>query len=310
MLQSRTCRTGASGRPFGDRLRRSAFGGRGLAVCTHASSSDAPDSRSSRILPIPDGPAQQAQQAAQAIEAAWRDGVRRQRLELMLPLIGATDLDDWPGGIRQQFKAAQPMVESILRTVKQTEGLQGPLAANVWDQGDAVGAWTGKNLACVLFPTAATLDRLNKLCTGPGAPGLVLIVNPQWETRGNLVSDFGFGARRQEAERFIASFQPTYSLKQLRVYGDTVRTLKAHPNRWQLHLARRAGSSSSSRAGNDCIATRDEAPSYAEIESLLRARPDSAVNKVGRRAAGINQSIFDRIRSELSFNQDTLRQQP
>lgn len=65
-----------------------------------------------------------------------------------------------PGGIRQQFKAAQPMVESILRAVKQAEGLQGPLAANIWDQGDAVGAWTGKNLACVLFPTAATLDRV------------------------------------------------------------------------------------------------------------------------------------------------------
>lgn len=65
-----------------------------------------------------------------------------------------------PGGIRQQFKAAQPMVESILRTVKQVEGLQGPLAANIWDQGDAVGAWTGKNLACVLFPTAAVLDKV------------------------------------------------------------------------------------------------------------------------------------------------------
>ena len=43
-------------------------------------------------------------------------------MELLLPLIGATDLDDWPGGIRQQFKAAQPLVESILRTVKQVRG--------------------------------------------------------------------------------------------------------------------------------------------------------------------------------------------
>lgn len=46
-----------------------------------------------------------------AIEAAWQAGIKRQRIELLLPLIGATDLDDWPGGIRQQFKAAAPLVE-------------------------------------------------------------------------------------------------------------------------------------------------------------------------------------------------------
>ena len=38
-------------------------------------------------------------------------------MEFLLPLIGATDLDDWPGGVRQQFKAACPMVEDILRSV-------------------------------------------------------------------------------------------------------------------------------------------------------------------------------------------------
>jgi hypothetical protein len=51
-----------------------------------------------------------------AIETAWQAGVKRQSVELLLPLIGATDLDDWPGGIRQQFKAAAPLVESeVLR---------------------------------------------------------------------------------------------------------------------------------------------------------------------------------------------------
>ncbi len=64
---------------------------------------------------------------------------------------------------------------------------------------------------------------MNKLCTGPDAPELVLIVNPQWETRGNLVSDFGFGARKEASERFIASFADTYSLRQWRVYGDQLR---------------------------------------------------------------------------------------
>ncbi|KAG2492415.1 hypothetical protein HYH03_009358 [Edaphochlamys debaryana] len=289
MLQTRQAGSGVRG------CARRPAGGRRLVVSARASTSESAEVRAqtNRIVPLPEGPAQQVQQAVQAIEAAWRDGVKRQRLELLLPLIGATDLDDWPGGIRQQFKAAQPMVESILRSVKQIEGLQGPLAANIWDQGDAVGAWTGKELACVLFPTAATLDKLTKLCNGPDAPGLVIIVNPQWETRGNLMSDFGFGQRKVDAERFIEGFEYSYCLKQLRVYGDTIRTLKAHPNRWQVHVAGR-------KVAPDCIATRDEQPTYQEIEALLRDRPDSMMNK----------SIFDRIRTEFTFNQDSLKQQP
>jgi hypothetical protein len=58
----------------------------------------------------------QISQAVTAIESAWQAGIKRQRVELLLPLIGATDLDDWPGGIRQQFKAAAPLVEGMLRT--------------------------------------------------------------------------------------------------------------------------------------------------------------------------------------------------
>jgi hypothetical protein len=35
-------------------------------------------------------------QARQACREAIKDGKRRLQLELLLPLIGATDLDDWP----------------------------------------------------------------------------------------------------------------------------------------------------------------------------------------------------------------------
>eukprot|EP00955_Chlamydomonas_euryale_P048279 353925-Chlamydomonas_euryale.AAC.11 len=45
--------------------------------------------------PLPTNASQQTSQAADAIAAAWRDGVTRQVIELQLPLIGATDLDDW-----------------------------------------------------------------------------------------------------------------------------------------------------------------------------------------------------------------------
>ena len=45
--------------------------------------------------PIPQNADQVAQQALAACQRAWKDGVRRQQLELLLPLIGASDIDDW-----------------------------------------------------------------------------------------------------------------------------------------------------------------------------------------------------------------------
>lgn len=112
------------------------------------------------VSPLPASAAEQASQAAVAIEAAFRDGVRRQCVELLL-LQPETGQDDWPGGIRQQWRVAQPLVETILRTIKKTDGLIGPLSAEIWDQGDAVAAWTGEKLAAVLFPTASSMDQVN-----------------------------------------------------------------------------------------------------------------------------------------------------
>ena len=45
---------------------------------------------------------------------ALSDGKTRQILRLSLPLIGATEMDDWPGGDRQRYKACGPMVKTLL----------------------------------------------------------------------------------------------------------------------------------------------------------------------------------------------------
>lgn len=92
-----------------------------------------------------------------------------------------------------------------------------------------------------------------------GSPGLLLIVNPQWETRGLAfgqsgegttakyfpqlaaecghvltAAEFGFGTRRAESEALVASLQPSYSFQQLRLQGDYVRVLRAYPGKWQV----------------------------------------------------------------------------
>jgi hypothetical protein len=49
-----------------------------------------------------------------------------------------------------------------------------------------------------------------------------------------------------------------------------------------------------------CIATFDALPSYQDIEALLKSRPGSAMNK----------SLFDRLKDEWKFNQDSLQNPP
>jgi hypothetical protein len=273
-----------------------------------------------------------------AIQSAYEAGITRQRIELLLPLIGATDLDDCehsprlpapthacsrlaapcpgparaapfrerpapppaprprpagPGGIRQQFKAAAPLVEQILRGLKETEGLKGPLGGEIWDDGDAVGAWAGDNLAAVLFPTAPTLERLQKL-TDAG-PKLVVIVNPQWEVQAGLTSDFGFGDRKRRRLEFVDSFRWSYSLKTYRVQGDEVRVLYAHPGQWRIFVVPRGG------AVPKLLATMAERPSYRDIEETLRTSyPDAQLNK----------GLFERLQDEARWVQDSLKQGP
>eukprot|EP00877_Chromochloris_zofingiensis_P011974 jgi/Chrzof1/702/Cz01g25120.t1 len=229
-------------------------------------------------------------QAAQAVEAAWRAGVKRQRLEVLLPLIGATDLDDWPGGIRQQFKAALPLIEGLLKQLKKVEGLQGPLNAEIWDQGDAVGAWYGDKLGAVLFPTASTLNKLRDLADGSQQPGVLLIVNPQWELKGNVINDFGFGQRKDRALQFIDTFEHTYYVKQQRVYGDDLRVLRAFPGKWHVYAVNAAGTP-------QLLSSTDQLPSYKNIEAILRAWPESNTNK----------SWLDRLKGEYDFNKNTLQ---
>ena len=135
-------------------MRRASSDGEGAVSRT----SSEPSIPRMRVLPLPSEATEQASQAASAIEAAFQDGVHRQCVELFLQ--DESGSDDWPGGIRQQWRVAQPLVESILRVIKTADGLQGPLSADIWDQGDAVGAWSGKSLAAVLFPTADSMDQV------------------------------------------------------------------------------------------------------------------------------------------------------
>jgi hypothetical protein len=267
----------------GGALPRRACGARYTAV--RASSGEVPQGAPS----FPQGTAEIVRQCYQAVKAAYVAGVKRQRVEIILPLIGATDIDDWPGGIRQQFKAAQPMVEDILVQLKSIPELQGPLDARIVDDADAVGAWQGEKLSLVLFPTAETLGELRKI--RDGTKELTIIANPQWNNEGNVISDFGILPwQRQKAVELAESFEDTYVVKQLRINGDNTRWIFSYGFGWQIFVARGPRELTQ-------VMTSETKPTYQEVEKTLR-KLDWTMSSKG---------LFDRIAAEAEFNRRSLQ---
>jgi hypothetical protein len=230
-------------------------------------------------------------QAFASIKASWEAGAKRQTIEIVLPLIGATDLDDWPGGIRQQFKAATPMIERMLRQLKKLPGLEGPLSATLLDDADAVGAWVGENLALVVFPTAETLNKIRKLAD-ERPNSLFILVNPQWTTEGQVISDFGILPWvKKAAYEFIDTFTDGYCIKNLRINGDYVQWLYVKESGWQVNVLQGPNQST-------VILQGKVRPSYKEVEAKLRSLPWSMSSK----------GLFERIQAEAEFNRKSVQQ--
>ncbi|CAM9766225.1 unnamed protein product [Ectocarpus fasciculatus] len=177
----------------------------------------------------------QVEQATRAVWQALSDGKTRQILRLSLPLIGKTEIDDWPGGDRQRYKACGPMVESVLRgNPAAKEGAS--IVEQILDESDAVGLMqlqckeAKDDASVMIFPTTDTLSLQQQVAAGAGSR-LVALVNPAWRSS----SDFGL-FQAGEAKETLSEFEVTYSLQSLVVYGYTLRLLYCYPGPWRLFL--------------------------------------------------------------------------
>ncbi|GAB5357327.1 hypothetical protein AAMO2058_000365200 [Amorphochlora amoebiformis] len=233
---------------------------------------------------IPQNSEATAQQALDSVVRGLKDGKKLQRIELMLPLIGATDLDDWPGGIRQQFKAARPMVEQILLGLRRELQTSQMLEGSILDQGDATASWENDKITAVLFPTAETVSYIDQ-AVKKGADRLVLLINPQWNKGGsNFVSDFGWGKKKADAEGLINSFEFSYSFEQRKQGGANIKILRQYPDDWQAMVTE-------DDRHFDLIGTTENRPSYQTVEGMLKkAYPD--------------EDIFSRFVKELKEKND------
>jgi len=195
---------------------------------------------------FPTSPEDQVRQAAISIKEATKAGKHRHGVRLLLPIIGATELDDWPGGARQMMEAASPLVRDIMTL----QSSQDPsdvdddssltLAESVIDEADGVRAIFGQAPAArddccsVLLPSADTVGKLMDLDKQVGPERNLILINAQWKRK----TDFGlaFFGGRDEKIQFIEGFEPTFHCSNIMVEGDIVRTLRTFPGPWRVYL--------------------------------------------------------------------------
>ena len=225
------------------------------------------------LFPLPARQDQCVQQASAAVRRAWEDGVKRQCLELLLPQANSVVDGGWPGGIKQQFRAALPMIESLLLILKNVDGLEGRITAEFLDEVDCIGAWQSEKLAAVVFPTADTIPSLQRIDDALSGKRLTMIINPQWQLNGQVISDFGFGKYRKQAEAFVNSLEYVYFLKRMRIMGDEVRILRCYPGFWQVYCM------GDSARDSRLLAVEKERPTYDQILKILRSDQRTRASK-------------------------------
>ena len=107
---------------------------------------------------------------------------------------------------------------SIIRQLGVTEPISSKRIDDDGEEGEPVGLLTTPSgeVTVVILPTADVLSQLKEVETN-SKKGIMVLMNPMWRTKGNIVSDFGFGPWRKRNEEFVAKFKAVYSLTEQRI---------------------------------------------------------------------------------------------
>jgi hypothetical protein len=254
----------------------------------------------------------QVRQASEALKRASQDGYHRHTVRLLLPLIGASELDDWPGGTRQMAQAADPLMQDVLKNM----GAQ-QTSISILDESDGVGAIMAQaedprsDSCTVLLPSADTVTKLQSLDNQVGSDRDLILVNTQWKRQ----TDFGFFGNSDQV-KYIEMFVPSFYCSNLMVEGEQVRILRSHPGPWRVFLRleeegvvewRQIGDqqivdSKPATWDKDPANKRDGGklfdygqPGYREIETMIVSREGFAPKSLAERASASFTFIKDTL---------------
>lgn len=190
----------------------------------------------------------QIRQASESIKRATASNKYRHIIRLLLPVIGATDLDDWPGGSRQQMEAANPLVQSILkRLYNDNDDSNINIQTIIIDESDGVAALYSQGLnskddSCtILLPTAETITETiqTSIEKQVGNNRNLILVNPQWRRKTDFGGNnfFGNNNKKDKIINYIEEqYIPTFSLTNFICEGEAIRVLRTYPGPWRIFL--------------------------------------------------------------------------
>ena len=258
------------------------------------------------LVPLPQTCAEMVAQCASVVRRAASPlggNLNRQSLELLLPInnrrneFTSVEADDYGQNDVDVYTAAIETASALVRLID-PEG--GDIAAKRVDRdNDPVGVVQNASgsVRALVIPNAQDLKVLRELAELGDANGtqITLLVNPQWNDVGQVVSDFGVGPWRKKATSFLDTFAAVYSLTEKRVgaaatrdpanrgdfmgVGGVARVLKLLGSEYQVFAMGQDGSS-------ECVCVVQETPTYEYLEkqvftkrefSLLRRRGGESV---------------------------------
>lgn len=149
------------------------------------------------------------EEVASAITAAKGDSKRVVRIEVPIPVTGGTELDDWPGGIRQKFFVLEPMISETLKKLGFSAD-EIKKRTFIDEEADAVYIWDAKGYQLVTFPLPDTIPNLAERVRWNDDSSILAIVNQQF---------FLDPMSKQESKDFQEAAEVCYILENLNMRG-------------------------------------------------------------------------------------------
>jgi hypothetical protein len=123
------------------------------------------DSTANEILKNPETILVMMKEIATSILEARKANIGSVLVEFPLPVTGGTELDEWPGGIKQKYATLLPM---LAETMKSLDFSASAIEARLFLGGgggeeDAVGIWNHKDINICCFPTEESIPFLKAI---------------------------------------------------------------------------------------------------------------------------------------------------
>lgn len=133
---------------------------------------------------------------------------------LLSKIKGGTELDDWPGGIKQKYATLYPMIAETMKALKfdPVEVRKREYLGGEMGEDDAVGIWSDldQQICICCFPTPDTIPAIIEYKKWTNINSIFVIINQQF---------FLDPLSKDESKNFLSSAEIIYRLESLNMRG-------------------------------------------------------------------------------------------